>query len=140
MKANELRLGNYITQVKYRNGKCNEVRLVRAIRQEGFLNVRAIENQTIRSLPIEWFKPILLTKEWLLRLGFNKVDGINYIICFNEFNYNMTDYKKDYFILSIGSCSDFSWEYTSIAWDIKYVHQLQNIYFALVGEELIFSE
>jgi hypothetical protein len=71
----------------------------------------------------EHLKPILLTEEWLLKFGFEQ--GRN-------------EWSKD------GECFEwFSDGYYFTAGDgckiglvIKYVHQLQNIYFALTGEEL----
>lgn len=65
------------------------------------------------------YKPIPLTEEWLMNFG--SVDGFylpNNIYTFVDFT--LWDYKEGYII----------------AKDVKYVHQLQNLYFALTGEEL----
>jgi hypothetical protein len=74
------------------------------------------------------FKPIPLTEEWLLKFGFEKSMSWTYVI---ELKGNL---KLVYYLgekgWSIGfkSYSDFS--------NLEYVHQLQNLYFALTGEEL----
>lgn len=62
------------------------------------------------------YEPIPLTEEWLLKFGFNGWDKGNYTM-----------------ILSNGNFFEFG---NIIAQNIKYVHQLQNLYFVLVGEEL----
>jgi hypothetical protein len=68
-----------------------------------------------------WCKPIPLTEEWLLRFGFEK----------KYKNYEMGD-----FMFFKGSCSRISYKLSLIGINIKHVHQLQNLYFALTGEEL----
>jgi hypothetical protein len=65
-----------------------------------------------------WCKP--LTEEWLKRCNFNfeklgfKDLSVSYGITSNEFHFYIGNYAKK----------------------INYVHQLQNLYFALTGEEL----
>ena len=66
-------------------------------------------------------KPILLTEEWLLKFGFSI-------------------FKNMYFIkgMQIWKCNDlFLCNKNGIY--IKYVHQLQNLYFALTGKELTYE-
>jgi hypothetical protein len=65
-------------------------------------------------------EPIPLTEEWLLKFGFCKFK-----------NYN--DFSKGGIIIH-GRKRGFVLR-KSVP-DIKYVHQLQNLYFALTGEEL----
>ena len=71
------------------------------------------------------YDPITLTEEWLLKFGFEKSESKFY-------------YKK-----SFGVHLDFTaFNFQSCLWlsdNIKYVHQLQNLYFALTGEELILN-
>jgi hypothetical protein len=66
------------------------------------------------------FEPIPLTEEWLLKLGAkrDKIDNTYYLSELEIMLPNFFRYK------------------TSIIRRIKYVHQLQNLYFALTGEEL----
>lgn len=58
------------------------------------------------------FEPIQLTEEWLLKFGYQI--GMFWILSTGEFRINIS----------------------GIHYDIQYVHQLQNLYFALTGEEL----
>ena len=73
-------------------------------------------------------EPIPLTEEWLLKLGFKKTEWDN----FNS--YRLMIGNNDYTIVlySDGNCEVGD----IITCKIEYVHQLQNLYFALTGEEL----
>lgn len=106
IKANELRIGNLIYNTK---GNVSEV------------NIEALAY--ILKEPHHQCKPIPLTEEWLLKFRFEKDGGIfhNEIVLYENtkrFSYNANYFEHDNLI------------------DIKYVHQLQNLYFALTGEEL----
>lgn len=73
-------------------------------------------------------EPIPLTEEWLERLGFEDLpDWLN-------------EWKKDiYWLNEVGETFQLGIGVTTPKWQrtqIKYVHQLQNLYFALTGEEL----
>ena len=120
MKANELRIGNY---VKF--GKL--FKKVVEIAEEGFY----ILDKDGTTLKNTWadLQPIPLTEEWLLKFGlekeldsfyrFNKSSMIE--ICF---------YDGGILVTNQSVCLN----------SIKYVHQLQNLYFALTGEELVVSD
>ena len=81
----------------------------------------------------EWqAEPIPITEEWLLKFGFRKTKYNSVIIYDSELqNSTYITIDKDY-------SSYFMWgEYLT---SIKYVHELQNLYYALIKEELIFCE
>ena len=69
-------------------------------------------------------KPIPLTEEWLLKFGFNKISGWD-------------DYKgwiKDDVELE---CDCYGFDFINyLDKGVDYVHQLQNLYFALTNNEL----
>jgi len=121
MKASELRLGNYVL----RNGFLQEDK-------ETFNKIVVSHNDiTACVVASESFQPIPLTKEWLLKFGFE--------INPENFNWNagigenaIMDFK-----LSLRYTEEIGWFYKSRCTPIKYVHQLQNLYFAITGEELI---
>ena len=69
-------------------------------------------------------KPIELTEEWLLKFGFQSIKHNNYYLHPFTFRENK---------IRIG----YKTSTRHLANDIKYVHQLQNLYFAIMGEELI---
>lgn len=75
------------------------------------------------------FQPIPLTEEWLVRAGFEKAIDSNLWV--NDSYYQLT------FNSQIGA-SLYEDEYW-IKSNIIYLHSLQNLYFALTGEELNFA-
>lgn len=73
---------------------------------------------------VEYLKPIPLTEEWLLRLGFEQFkDGTK-----RFFNYSfMIQILEDRFAVYV---------LDRIIKSVIYVHELQNLHFAITGEEL----
>jgi hypothetical protein len=114
MKSNELRIGNYYLSFG--------------------VDLKQVETLTKDKILID-FTPIPLTKEWLLNLGFKKdVDGSfmkNDISIFLD-----KRFKTNLFLQE--NQDNFKW--FSYECKIQYVHQLQNLYFALTGDELIFKQ
>ena len=120
MKASELRIGNLIEH----NGV-------------GCIFVFSVTNQMddierINDITSSGFTPITLTEEWLLKLGFDDYGKDS----FNVHRFEKNDVRierafrsRAYYCInvSIGGLGDIN---------LKYVHQLQNLYFALIGEEL----
>jgi len=134
MKANELRIGNLVKLLD------RTVFTISSIEQKGFTVQNKEETTWIEA---EEFEPIPLTEEWLLKFGFEKIItdtedayGIDYNLEVPDICY--ISYSDDF------SCSIYGSEYASKNsigaipnWNsIKYVHGLQNLYFALTGEEL----
>lgn len=83
-------------------------------------------------------EPLPLTEEWLLQFGFEKqhkelshLSPLNLPETFNLPN-SPFSYSQGKLILTTGT-GDFCVY-------IEYVHQLQNLYFALTGEELTFKQ
>jgi hypothetical protein len=76
------------------------------------------------------YEPILLTEEWLLKFGFeNRPDGI----C-DHWHLGINPITHDWMIelKSLGA----GFFYRNGYFNIKYVHTLQNLYFALTNQEL----
>lgn len=99
-------------------------------------------------------KPIRLTKEWLVRLGFLKKENKTYI---NGFQYlkQVTGNHEDISIEGVDrdgvwmdGIGSYDWEKTKgigvntlcrgnyCANAVRYVHELQNLFFALSGKEI----
>ena len=122
MKANELRIGNYI-----QDRKGNEA-IVEEISKDSF----KAYSGCISYLP---FEPILLTGDWLLKFGFyNDLDSWFYSL---DFDKKMETFK----IAPIYSNNNHSGMFKvlncqSLIKKTQYVHQLQNLFFAFTGEEL----
>jgi hypothetical protein len=132
MKASELRIGNIIMFADY-DGII--YRKISAIKLNEFGLYSDIDGTNF-----EICKPILITKEWLLKLGFEYCNVYNnYKIkagqYYNSICYNYEDCKWYY----NNDSSDAGCHYVASIASIKYVHKLQNLYFALTGIELTFK-
>ena len=75
--------------------------------------------------PLSQIKPIPLTEEWLLKFGFIPLDGLNWCLG-----------KIKVWSGATGIYHQFTTPDDIDDVLLKYVHQLQNLYFALRGEEL----
>lgn len=78
-------------------------------------------------------EPIPLNEEWLNKLGeFNKSNDNRWV--YGNFNgFSIDNYNKEYWDFEIGGSSDHG---RNEHIKIYYVHQLQNLYFFLTGNEL----
>jgi len=128
MKSQEVRLGNYyfyhIVDKYDERGEYDEVCQIDA---EDF---RILEN-----FDCPEYKPIPLTEEWLLKFGFEKFIGNNILWGLADFCVGWYGNKFATWIIRMQQENN-EMNFHS---QIKYVHQLQNLYFALTGEELIVS-
>lgn len=121
IKANELRIGNWVygssgkklIKIDYIKFDRIGMRLI----GEGYAGLISESYEET----IAFSKPIPLTEEILLKCGFEK-ESDAYTYKYFELSYD--------FYCAVNSC-----EYT-IGEKINSVHQLQNLYFALTGEEL----
>ena len=117
MKATELRIGNWVkwNYEERSDGNAYPVEF-------------GYELDDIKNNP-NIVKPIPLTEEWLVKFGFEYKDG--YLTL--ELGY----FSGSNFIYWIGDVLNlFCKSGMMLTNNIKYVHQLQNLYFALTGEEL----
>jgi hypothetical protein len=107
MKANELRIGNWFIE---------------------YDEPQQFNGDFYHLIDI---KPIPLTREWVIKLGFKCVwggSGEDLVFRYGEYCKTMDLIQRSVFkyCLPVGSCE----------LKIEYVHQLQNLYFALTGDEL----
>jgi hypothetical protein len=119
MKASELRIGNFVKSIDIEY-------VVSQIDVHG--NIKGVEGDTSFNLD-KTTEPIPLTSEWLLKFGFKEYKG--YYI---EKEYGIISFYFNH--LDELTCEVYDWTFRNI----KYVHQLQNLYFGLTGEELIIKE
>jgi hypothetical protein len=145
MKANELRIGNYVNEWWSADKK---------------YHVDKIDIDLLRGIIEDWTEcqPIPLTEEWLLKFGFehleNKSEHFNEQIFLKDVEDNGNIKTITVKILSSGYqpvtkyevllTNEYRWGEQLVGrvyWkDDLYVHQLQNLYFALTGEELTLKE
>lgn len=119
MKSQELRLGNLI-EYKIKD-KLDERKEWWEISKVDFQDLTWLDSNPEDAA----FRPIKITEEWLLKFGFKEgewKDKTN-----SQYLYHAND------TLHISDVRDVNYSFES---PCKYVHQLQNLYFALTGEEL----
>jgi hypothetical protein len=139
MKAQDLRIGNYV--INWHGKECKvtfDHYLFHYDREQGFTE--------------DWnsYKPIGLTEDWIKKFGFitmdAEVDFMEYAKEFEEGSFRFSLYNdgglneaNDYpfYITTTGQMKGWETEYKT---EIKYVHQLQNLYYSLTGEELTINE
>lgn len=117
MKANELRIGNLVY--------CHYLSCNGFVSEVNNDSVKLIyPNKHIFSMnPISQLEPIQLTEDWLLKFGFSflkKKDGTQGVYSNGKMNLVVSNGGNIYRINKL----------------LPHVHQLQNLYFALTGEEL----
>lgn len=130
MKASDLRIGNLV-DLGNRIAKVTEINHLACV-------VVDLEETQDTIEDYERVKGIILTEEWLVNLGF---------MAYIDFGVKMGTYDKvplcgftysintnKVMIMHKGN-NNSHW----LDIEIKYVHQLQNLYFALTGEELILN-
>ena len=120
MKANELRIGNYYYGDVLFPSEYNVI--------------TANDLVELDSDPLDdYYQPLPLTEEWLLKFGFEKKENSLFTKKL-EYIYNSLKYCEDYKIW-IYYNDDNDAACNSIA-DLNFVHELQNLYFALTKKEL----
>jgi hypothetical protein len=116
MKAKELRIGNLL----YNDNV-----------------VVTIDARTIFDIwddaGLKKYKPIPLTEEWLLKLGFEKIYESNYRLKFDH----KIHMECGYDFSKVEDKSEEGFRYFGKYIKIQHVHQLQNLFYSLCGEELL---
>jgi len=119
MQANELRIGNLLMDVS------GHVGYVTQINEDKTVKIRTNEGVLITWMRADLFQPIPLTEEILLKCGFE----------YDELNYFYSLYYNN-FKLEFHFDEQYEFWLNDISMEVKYLHQLQNLYFALTGKEL----
>jgi hypothetical protein len=129
MRANQLRIGNLVRTY----GQYIEVEKIDKV----FIHGIDKANNLNSHVPIKHLKGIQLTEDWLLRFGFGMMNKSYFSIPSrtrtNNSPYSLVytkDLNGDWYILID----------ESVKFYLEHVHQLQNLYFALTGEELTLKQ
>jgi hypothetical protein len=105
--------------------KPNELRIGNSINYHGEEII--VRPYTFTDIEVDaGYEPIPLTEEWLLKFGFEKY----------EFDHKENQYRYQVRLIVIrdGKFVDYG---SSVL--LEHIHQLQNFFFALTGEELTFK-
>lgn len=108
MKIEELRIGNLVYDTK------------------GDVNTVCLETFVKFNYQI---KPIKLTEEWLIKLGFKRMFNYYFIASLKGVSINITLQK-----------TLVAYNFTDCLKELQYVHQLQNLYFSIKNRELPIKE
>jgi hypothetical protein len=141
MQANELRTGNYVLDVV-----SNEHKIIYGISHlEGFDLAYVHYKNEFHKPATFLIQPIPFTEDWLKKFGFKKEKISSYDKADYNWVYIFTYDKHHYDGISIAKIKEngefyiFVGEGNPIPNDIKYVHELQNLNYALTGKELILN-
>jgi hypothetical protein len=135
MKAGELRIGNLVSITdEIKIGLEEEAYLinifeVKRIEEDGYVSVHSEIENLYEYLGIDDIVPIELNIEWLSKMGF-KVNRVTK----EDNNIWRKEWSEGYFELE--EIISFFFGSPIYSTEIKSVHHLQNIYFALTNEEL----
>ena len=128
MKANDLRIGNYVKLA-------GETTHIRWFYDERKIFVDILE-KGMATMRFDELEPIPLTEEWLLKLGFKKSKNLYFDTnegkYFSYIKFDAWDNRGKY-----SYCLD---DERGSYKPLDYVHQLQNLYYALTNEELILQK
>ena len=130
IKAQELRIGNLVY-----NG-FNEV-----------ITAQSVTELSIGGYNIETIKPIPLTQYWLDKFGFetdyNDIEKTkqSYLLI-DSYGLIIKSYMSELDTTKLCLCvmEEYAEDTDELTVTIYYIHQLQNLYFALTGEELTIKE
>jgi hypothetical protein len=118
--------------------KTTDLRIGNLVLSKGVpVQIEEIMWETVRycfgEFPIDYVEPIPITEDWLWRLGFERREGLfrlsKYWVEFR--NFDRVGVK-----ILFGCFQNNKIYITDTLVYTEYVHQLQNIYFALTGKEL----
>lgn len=114
MKASELRIGNWINWIN------------RPVQIKNAVELYNISTDEVNA------KPIPLSEEWLLKFGFKEDEPHLFLNVDTFLQITYDQYKKRLSLFLYGK--------HYFPKEIKYVHQLQNLYHSLTGEELTIKQ
>jgi len=127
MNASDLRINNFVEC--FRMGGHRELVVITTISKHKDCDDYLLSGSYFPFMTLNQCEPIPLTEEWLLKLGFIK-SPLNDTDFETEYLYQLNNpmiiLNEERGFFFVDACNK----------QLEYVHQLQNLYFALTGEEL----
>lgn len=136
MKANELRIGNLV-QYGVLDVPVKSIHIESVLKKEVSIYVELNEKLNHYCVLIHDVSPIPLTEKWLLKFGFQARYTIGHSA---QYYINENPVTHDWMLSILWLEGDNCPFYKNGHHKIKYVHQLQNLYFALTGDELTYTQ
>lgn len=128
IQASELRIGNFIGMnlEQYPNNFFTALEIGETMKvYEGLITLKGATIKRVETsfMYVDDFEPIPITEDWLIKFGFKKIGGELW-----DCNHVRGLFANN--------------EFTPLAYlrQIKYVHDLMNLYFALTGTELTLTD
>lgn len=128
IKSNELRLGNLVS-INSEEPEFLKIEGIKTYDEKSDYSMVRLESFD-KWTSLNEILPILLTEEWLLRMGGRKINQIDWEISIRGIKFNCRFNKKWYSSIGGIYLSDKN----------QYVHQIQNLVHALTNEELIITD
>ena len=122
MNAKQLRIGNLV----YHNDKIIEIK-----------SLHPQDDDVNDEIPFHAIYGITLTEEWLLNFGFSV---INENSAGKRYGYVIDSVFSSDLIFTFWKSTKEKGKFFRADLELNSVHQLQNLYFALTGEELVVSD
>lgn len=134
ISAQELRIGNWVEFGRKENGDflIGQVEGLYGDLMGGTVNIK---NHDQTFLAQQLF-PIPLTKEWLLKFGFDFLTDIGVF----KLKFTISSQVGDFEFAGVPKAIGFISNGLFASGHIQYVHQLQNLFFALTCEELTIKQ
>ena len=136
IQVNELRIGNYINRL-------GEITIIKSI-QIGTNGIGYVYTPVSGAITLNQIEPIPLTPEILEKCGFElKNDTRNsngWYLNVDNRRICWSDSDKEIVSLYFKEGQNYGYNDTLFDFKCKSLHQLQNLYFALTGEELTYFD
>lgn len=133
LNIKEFRIGNLVDRTDY------ICRVVGIFEKDNGLVLDAINYKGERFV-LQEVKPISLTEEWLLKMGFKKQEEYYYKSELDiDYCFLYADFRKDwglYIEYTDSPCLEDENKKYPVSFGVKYIHQVQNLYFSLTHKEL----
>lgn len=147
LEPNDLRIGNYVNADDSVNFKHVPIRIT-AITPTFLTGIAHVINLPVSGISIHSVKPVPLTEDLLLKCGFEAIDyGDKYdpddeFAGYFEYHLNIGIFYRNLICKPSGGWYCYVQDVDMIEGNniktknIYYLHELQNLYFALTGKEL----
>jgi hypothetical protein len=136
VQANELRIGNYFFRSIH--SFCGKSSVVTKVRDMPYLIYDNKEGYLMNEVWADEYEPTPLTTEILVKCGFKTNNRFAYKIKLSSDTSLELDSDGEFFNVFLrqeNSEEHIDTVYLGVL-ELKFLHQLQNLYFALTGEEL----
>ena len=133
MESKELRIGNLVL---YKNNPIEVENIGEYYINRTTYSGAPGEGGSWDDIDLKEISPILITEQWLVKLGFRKDDRSNEYWTFWILNNNWYISQSHHNEPSAGVEKN-NFYYGDSYIEVKSIHHLQNLYFSLTGKELI---